>query len=377
MIEAGLRPVVHAQDLMVMGFGEILLHLPRIFRALSRVAHAAAVSKPDLAIVIDYPDFHFRLAKKLHKLGIPVIYYIPPKVWAWRKSRVRLLQKYFIKILSIFPFESEFYRGEGIPVQYVGNPLVDELPLQLTTLQARQQLSLDPAGQVVVLMPGSRPAELKRHFDLMLEAAGSAAEILKQRHSAFQKLQVLMPFPAGASLDQAKAKLELWLQARSRHSAENLIEVRLSQGDAHRCLVAADAGLIKSGTSTLEAGVLKCAHAVVYKPNALTAWIFKYLIRYRGPVGLVNLVAGWKPGQDSRSSSQVTEFLCGDATVDVLAQELVELLTHAERRIQMQAYFEKVRQALGITESNEAPQSPSLLGAREVLQVLRERGIPC
>src|SRR6185437_5565712 len=130
--EAGLRAVVDARGLLAMGFGEILGRLPQIFRALRVISDTARSERPDVAVVIDYPDFHFRLAKRLKANGIPVIYFIPPKVWAWRKGRIKILRERFVRVLSILPFEADFYRREKMPVTYVGNPLVDELPMSLT-----------------------------------------------------------------------------------------------------------------------------------------------------------------------------------------------------------------------------------------------------
>ncbi len=349
----GVRIVVDAKNLLVMGFGEIFFHLPRIFRSLRAITNAAIAERPDLAIVIDYPDFHFILAKRLQKLGIPVVYYIPPKVWAWRKHRVHQLKKYFIQILSILPFEVEFYKSHGIPVRYVGNPLIDELPWDLSQQSAREKLGLGPFDRVLVLMPGSRPSELKRHLILMLEAAEIAAKTF------LQPLHVFMPFPSTLSLAPIRATVNAWMTPEKAR----FMRVHLSQGDAHTCLVAADAGLIKSGTSTLEAGLLRCCHAVVYRPSPVTAWIFKYLIRYRGPVGLVNLVTGWSPDQ----KLNVSEILCGDATPQRLAKEIETLLTDSNRRKELQAYFESVRNAVLV------PESPSKTAAKEILSLLREK----
>jgi lipid-A-disaccharide synthase len=115
-----------------MGFLEVASRLPKIFESLNRVEKASLDRKPDVAVVVDYPDFHFRLAKRLKKQGVPVVYYIPPKVWAWRKGRVKFLRKFFSRVLCIFPFEEKFYRTENVPVKYVGNPLLDELPIHAT-----------------------------------------------------------------------------------------------------------------------------------------------------------------------------------------------------------------------------------------------------
>jgi lipid-A-disaccharide synthase len=360
--KAGLRVIVDARELLAMGFVEILGHLPKIFRALKQVSAEAEAEKPDVAIVIDYPDFHFRLAKRLKQQGIPVVYYIPPKVWAWRKRRVKILRQFFAKILCILPFEEEFYKNHQVAVKYVGNPLVDELPLQLTRDEARFKLGLGKHDRVLVLMPGSRPSELKRHLELMLDAAAMAEKNL--RASEFfdhnERLHILIPLPATADRASIEERIQAW--PGRNHDG---IEIRVSQGDAAECLVAADGGLIKSGTSTLEAGLLRCPHAVIYKPSQSTAWIFKHLIRYRGPVALVNLVAGWKPGDPYL----VREILCEHVTVGNLTKEVIQLLADSNYRSQMKIGFEKLRnQVCGTREKIR----PSTTAAREILQVVQD-----
>jgi lipid-A-disaccharide synthase len=373
---SGLRSVVDARELLAMGFFEVFGRLPRIFRALREMRDAARDEKPDVAIVIDYPDFHFRLARRLRKLGIPVIYYIPPKVWVWRKSRIRVLKENFARVLSILPFEREFYEREGVPVRYVGNPLVDELPLKLTRAQARIELALPEISRVLVALPGSRPAEIKRHVDLMLDGATRAAALLRNREflGARERLVVLMPFPVTANLDAVREQVSAWLSrmgAEAGGESRFILDVRVSQGDAAECMVAADAGLIKSGTSTLEAALLRCPHAVVYKPNWFTEWAFKNLVRYRGPVGLSNLVAGWSPGKPFAFN----EILCSDATPEALAAEVVSLFEDLPKRLRLSQASDHVRSRIfdGAPDPvNEVP-SPSLVAAREVMDVAGER----
>ena len=297
----GLRSIVDARELLSMGFFEIFARLPRILRALRRLRKEAAREKPDIAVVIDYPDFHFKLATRLKRLGIPVVYYIPPKVWAWRKSRVKFLRRFFVKLLCIFPFEEEFYRREEVNARYVGNPLMDELPLGLDQAEARRKLGLGPE-RVLVAMPGSRPSEIKRHLELFLDS------IVAFQLRAEGSWQALMPFPENGDLGPIRKRIAEWERAKSRR-----IKLRLSQGDSPLCMLAADVGVIKSGTSTLEAGVLGCPHVIVYKPNGFSCFVFKHLIRYRGPVGLVNLVAGSHERPDRPYVAE--ELLCKQATV--------------------------------------------------------------
>jgi lipid-A-disaccharide synthase len=366
----GLRVVVDAQDLLAMGFQEILGRLPKIFRALNDLTEAAKNEQPDVAVVIDYPDFHFRLARRLKKQGIPVIYYIPPKIWAWRKSRIRTLKKLFVKVLSILPFEESFYRSEGVAVKYVGNPLVDELPLELKKVDARKKLGLN-SEKVLVIMPGSRPAELKQHFDLMLQSAWITATELERAKGIGlgEKLKVLLPIPWTASLATMHLALDQWIQSFKIRGVDpqQRIDIHLSQGDAHICLIAADVGIIKSGTSTLEAGVLGCPHSIVYKPGRLTTWIYRNLVRYRGAVGLVNLVAGGL-GQ-KKEDFLLREILLDEATPETIAQETVSLFLDNFRRDQIQVGLAQLRKTILGQEHDRGVQlQPSRAAADEILQ---------
>lgn len=360
---AGLRVLVDARELLAMGFGEILSRLPRIFSALSSVAQAAERERPDAAVVIDYPDFHFRLARRLHARGIPVIYFIPPKVWVWRKGRLALLKRYFARVLSILPFEVPFYERERVPVTYVGNPLVDQLPLELSREQARAQLGLGADELALLIMVGSRPSELKLHLEFMLDAVARAAEA-----RGIARLRVLLPFSVTTELDPIRERVQRWRSAGAApETARARLEFRISQGDAPVCMRAATAGLVKSGTSTLEAALMRCPHAVVYKTNLITEWIFRFLIRYRGPVGLVNLVYGWEPGRPFL----VRELVAEKATPEGLVEETSRLLGDAEYRAHLAAGMEQVRARILAGAGEGAGTGPSARAAAEVLAVAR------
>lgn len=362
----GFHAVVDARKLLAMGFLEILGRLPMIFRALRDVARTAERERPDVIVVVDYPDFHFRLARRVGQLGIPIIYYIPPKVWAWRKGRIRFLRDRFARILCILPFEEAFYRDREVPVTYVGNPLVDELPLELTQEKARGELGLQESEPVLVLMPGSRPSELKHHLELMLQAALEASRRLREKHffSRSRPLSVLMPFPTAANLDECRAGVEQWISRTL--DAHSLLDIRISEGNAPVCLAAADVGLIKSGTSTLEAAMMRCPHLIIYQSNLLSHLIFSRVIRrsYPGPIGLTNLVHGWKEG----APLLVPEFTDRGLSSKTLARELLTLFEDREQRSRMRAGLETVRKRI----LGDSPGvSPSELAAKEVLRVAR------
>jgi lipid-A-disaccharide synthase len=367
--EAGLDAVVDARELLSMGLTEVIGRLPRILGALRAVTDEARTQKPDLAIVLDYPEFHMRLASRLKKLGIPVVYYIPPKIWVWRESRLKRLDALFDKLLCILPFEESYYASRGARAAYVGNPLVDELPLGLTREQAREALSVGNSDLVLALLPGSRPAELKRHIDVMLDGATRAAAKLRAsgKLRARDPLRVLVPIPETANVPRIRAQIESWVLQASGGEPGFILDVRIFEGNAAPCLAAADAALVKSGTATLEAGLMLCPHAVVYKPSALTGWAFRNVVRYRGPVGLVNLVSG--DGPATPRPYVVREIVMLEVTARNLEEEIVSLLSDEDRRRKMVEAFRALREkVIGGAQGS----SPSVRAAKQVLEVLKQ-----
>jgi lipid-A-disaccharide synthase len=355
----GLRPLIDARELLSMGFSEVLGKLPRIFKALRLLSASARVELPDVAVVVDYPDFHFKLAKRLKKHGVPVVYYIPPKVWVWRKGRIKVIRELFEKVLCIFPFEKKVYDDAQVPARYVGNPLLDELPMDLSRGEARSELMLAESARVLVILPGSRPSEMKNHLEPLLWTARNLA--VKLGH-----LVVLMPLPETADVHPVKAEVEeILLRLQSEGVLD--LEVRISQGNSAACMIAADAGLIKSGTSTLEAGLLGCPHTVVYKTGWLSEFIFQKLIRYRGPVGLVNLVNGWRSGEPYL----VRELICQEFTEENLTRETLELFSNDARRAQLKTGFARLRAQM---QSDSKGGGPSATAAEEIWKFLNSRG---
>lgn len=350
----GFRAIVNSQELRVMGFAEILGRLPKIFKIMSRVEAEALRSKPDAIVMIDYPGFHFRLAKRLKDSGIPIVYYIPPKVWVWKKFRMKAMPALFAKVLCIFPFEERIFAEANVPARFVGNPLVDSLPLSLSKSDARKNLSIDESETVVTLMPGSRPAELSAHFEIMVKAAFDTATKLGRN------LRVLVP----VSVASEKEKLEKKLVALVQKSAglADRLKIYFVISGASTALRASDAGLIKSGTSTLEAALMGCPHAVVYRVSWLTEMIFKFIVRYKGPVGLVNLMLG-SFEEPERVTREILGHTVGAAD---LALELESLLVDSAKTARMQSDFDRIRERV----VGDAKESPSDRVAKEVLGVV-------
>ncbi len=341
---AGLRAVIPAEELLAMGFVEVISRLPKIRRHLRFLSELITREKPDVAVLCDYPDFHFKLAKRFRDRGFPVMCYIPPKIWVWRKRRIEFLAKFYDRVLSILPFEEAVYAGSSVSFRYVGNPLMDELPLSLTRDAARSALGLLDSERVLVVMVGSRPSEFHFHLGTMIRAANIIA-----RDSSAIPLKVLIPLPETADEGEFNKRLS------AIPDSENL-NIQVSRGDAWTAMRAADAGIIKSGTSSLEAALLDCPHVVIYRAHPVSEWIFRHLIRYRKAISLTNLV-----GADSADSRVVEEFILEDFTPEKIAAATQRLLGSGshEHVTKMRSSFKRIREILG-------SKSPSEVVAEEI-----------
>jgi len=380
MSQLGFDAVVDAGRLQAMGTTEVLGRLPAILEAGKTLQDAARARAAPVAVLMDYPDFHLRLAEKLCAQRVACISYIPPKVWIWRKTRMKKMKTLFERILCIFPFEEKLYREAGLHADYVGNPLVEELPLDLSRVRARSLLLPDiqvtDSDRWVAFLPGSRPGELSRHIPELRQAASLALTSMRERLGQESRLVVLVPFASQAQCDEWSPRFR---------EGDSGIQYHFFVGRSAECLVAADAGLIKSGTATLEAGVLGLPHAVFYKVSGMTAWVFRNFVQkknfwsrtraYQGPVGLVNLFTGWKPGDPLR----VPEYLLEEANGERLGAALIDLLFDSEERARQQAALSELRsRVLGqsdgdITRGAVAGITPSLQAARRILDLAQER----
>ncbi len=247
MRAAGCDTVVDAKDLAVVGISEILSHLPKIWGLFHKLIAEADKRKPDLAIVIDSPAFNWRVARQMHKRGIPVVYYVCPQFWAWRQGRVRLLRKYVDKALVIFPFEEKFYRDRGVDATFVGHPLADLPCPEIDRAAYAGQHHLDAAKPWITLMPGSRVKEVRMNLPVILESAaklGASYEFL---------------LPVAPTLDRS------FLQALvADNSSIHLVPETLP------ALAHSRAGIIASGTATVEAAMMGAPFVMVYRVSSLT-----------------------------------------------------------------------------------------------------------
>ncbi|MBL7716852.1 MAG: lipid-A-disaccharide synthase [Bdellovibrionales bacterium] len=336
-------------ELAVMGLGEVLAKVFKIRRILKETEERLLHWNPDAVILIDGPDFNLRLAKKIQP-SAKAYYLIPPKIWVWREGRLGFLRKIFRKLFVIFPFESRFYSDRGMQAEYLGNPLIDELPMSLSKAEARQQIGIAPGAFVICLMPGSRNSEIQRHGELFFQAAHRFFMTKGYEKKGAEILVVLLP---GSQDWQKKWTTEI----ESLESSG--IRIRFLDRSA-AALRAADVGIIKSGTSTLEAALMGCPHVVVYRVNRLTQLAYRIMIQflagYRGPVALANLVAAWDPSHpDSFRSKDAPrvfpELLLDDATVETISDAVSEILVNPEQVSKQAEAMKKVARDLGVEKS--------------------------
>ncbi|MGA9567300.1 MAG: lipid-A-disaccharide synthase [Candidatus Korobacteraceae bacterium] len=315
MQQAGCDLVVNANEIAVVGLAEVVEHLPRIFRLFHKVVAEAERRRPDAAVLIDFPDFNFRLARELHKRGIPVIYYVSPQLWAWRQSRIELVRKYVRKMLVIFPFEEKFYRDHGIEAEFVGHPLADMTVPTITREQFAAEYGLDPKRQWVALLPGSRRGEVARIFPKLLQAA----QLLGPEYVYIT--------PVASTLDHE------WMGS-FLHDHDGLAITFTS--DARSTLLHARAAAVASGTSTLEAALIGTPFAMVYQVAPLT-WTFGRRLVKVDRFAMPNLIA---------EQDVVPELVQDNFTPERVCSELRRLLPEGDSRTAMMEGFEEVRRRL-------------------------------
>lgn len=313
MRAAGCDIAVDARDLSVVGITEILSRLPKIYALFHKLIAAADQRRPDLAVVIDSPAFNWRVARQMHKRGVPVVYYVCPQFWAWRQGRVRLLRKYANKALVIFPFEEKFYRDRGVNASFVGHPLADMPKPQIRRAEYAAQHALNPDKLWISLMPGSRVKEVRMNLPTILDAAANLG-------SDFEFLLPIAPM-----LERT------WMSTLIGSRAP----VHLVP-DALSALVHSRAGIIASGTATVEAALMGTPFVMVYRVSPLT-----YLLgrsRVKVPYfAMVNLIAG---------EEVVPELVQSDFTADNVVSRIKEILPDGAARNRMLEELAKVKATL-------------------------------
>ena len=323
MGSAGLEAWADMGDLAVNGFKEPLVKLPHLLRLLLLLRRRLLAERVDLFIGVDFNVFNLLLEGMLKRAGVPTVHYVSPSVYAWRRGRSKRIGRSVDLLLALFPFEPALYAGTGLPVVFVGHPLADAIPLDggsgANRQAARAALGLAAEDRVIALLPGSRAGEVRRHLGLLLEAAA----VLEQRLQC-AVFVIPCPHPNLAAL------------ARQAKAGRPGLRVQVFQGDARQALTASDGALVKSGTGTLEAMLLRRPMVVYYRLGALSYAVARLLVRTRF-VGLPNLLAG---------RELVPERLQRQATAESLATALLKELDSAAGRAETLAAFAALHQTL-------------------------------
>lgn len=278
MCDLGFNALGRSEEMAVVGIQEVLRHYKSIKATFDHIVSEAERRRPKFALLLDYPDFNLRLAKELKNLGIPVIYYISPQLWAWRTKRIELVKKYVDKMLVVFPFEVDFYKKHGVDVTFVGHPLLDELNPSLFDVEsrsrARNEYGFSQGDLVLGLMPGSRRSEISHHLSCQLEVAGDLVR-------KYPNLKIVLLVAPSLELDEIKAKLN------------NLsFSVQVIKSEPFHMIHMMDMILTASGTATIMVGLMQVPMVIMYKMNFLSAWLAKRLVRSTPYFGMVNLVLG-------------------------------------------------------------------------------------
>lgn len=318
---AGGELVGDFRGLTVTGLVEVLRQLPRTYAMYRRLVAVARERRPDVFVAIDYPDFNFRLGQALHRLGVPVVYYISPQLWAWRQGRLKTMKQFVDRVLTIFPFEAAIYERAGVPVEFVGHPLVDLVPATPPRAVFLPSIGLRPEAPVVALLPGSRPNELHQILPTMVEAC----PLIAAQVPGVQFVVARAPHLDDHLFDPLAS-----LRARG-------IPLAVVEQRADDVLANSDAVITASGTATVQAALHGCPMVIVYRLSPMTYRLGIRFVRV-DTYGMVNLVAGRRV---------VPELIQDGFTAGATARECVALLRDADRAARVRADLAEVRQRLG------------------------------
>ena len=299
----GLRSLYPMDTLSVMGLVEPLKRLPALLRMRRGLIDHFISQPPDVFIGIDSPDFNLGIELRLKKAGIPTVHYVSPSVWAWRQGRIKKIAKAVDHMLTLLPFEAKFYQEHKVPVTFVGHPLADAFPFEPDTLNARRQLSLPEGGLLVALLPGSRQSELNMMGQLFLQVARLCRD-------ECPNLSFVLPASSAARRQQIDTFLRDF----------DDLPITVIDGQSHQVMAAADLVLLTSGTTALEAMLLKKPMVVSYKAGWLSYAIISRMVKVPY-ISLPNLLAG---------KALVPEILQEDATAETLAREVIHLLKNLD-----------------------------------------------
>jgi lipid-A-disaccharide synthase len=333
MLAAGVRPVMDAEKLGVVGLVEVVKHLPGIYGEYQKLLAAAKREKPDLAILTDSPDFHLRVARRLHQMGVPVVYLVAPQAWAWRQGRVKQMRQHLRELLCIFPFEESWFRERGVPTRYIGHPMARHIAARQDRSTFLTALGLDPAKPVVALLPGSRRGEILRHLGALKDAVS----------------RILTQLPVQFVLGTPPSVGRKFFDNQSLPEAIHVIE-----GQTWELLAHCDVALAASGTVTMEAALLGAPTVSFYRVTGLSWMIGKFLVDVPFYT-MVNLVAG---------KLVIPELMQENMTGPKLADATLRLLQNPQERDDMKRGLAEVAQLL------RSDHDPFEVAARIVDEIL-------
>lgn len=339
MIKEGCRSLFDMERLSIMGFVEPLKRLPELLKIRRTLIQHFIAEPPDVFVGIDSPDFNLGLELQLRKAGIPVVHYVSPSVWAWRQKRIHKIAKATDLVLTVFPFEMDFYQKHHVPAHFVGHPLADSIPIISDKAKARLALGMDPNATYIAILPGSRRNELKYMADLFIQAA----EI------CFQKNTSLKFVTSAINENRANEFKQICNKVAPRLPIEFFIR------ESHQVMQASDLVLVTSGTATFETMLYKRPMVIAYRVGRFTFQIAKRLIKVPF-IGLPNLLAKQKI---------VPEFIQDEATSDSIANALMEFLNHPEKMQAIEATFTDMHHTLRRDASLEAAKAVEQLSLRK------------
>jgi lipid-A-disaccharide synthase len=319
MQAAGVELLADAADMAVVGLTEVAFKLGMILRVMRRLKLSLLEEKPDLVILIDYPDFNLPVARAARKRGIKVLYYISPQVWAWRKGRIEMIRKTVDRMVVILPFEEKFYRDAGIDVTFVGHPLLEEVRKKYSRSEALKRFGLREEAITIAILPGSRRSEVTVLLPEMLRAC----RILTEKISPLQFV-----LPIAGTLDPAFVRNIL---------GQFPIRVNVIRDEIYDVIAVSDTAMVASGTATLETALLETPMVVVYKVSGVSYAIGRRFIRV-DHISLVNLIAG---------CAVVPELIQAEANPERIAAEVKDIITRRGRAREMRASLAEIRGKLG------------------------------
>jgi len=305
--QAGLRTIYPCKHISVTGFIEVLQHLKSILAAMRICKKALKTEKPDMLVLVDYPGFNLKLAKYAKKIGIPVFYYISPKIWAWKKNRINTIRKTVAHMAVIFPFEVDIYKAADVPVTLVSHPSLEQSKANKTKAELCRQYNLDPDATIICLMPGSRKSEIKYHLATMI----AAAKVINT------KIKCQFIIPLASTIDASLIKDQI--------PAELSSNTHIIESDQYNIIAASDQVVAASGTAALEIALLGKPLCVIYKTSNISYMIAKRVIKVPF-ISLPNIIAG---------KLIIPEFIQDHANIDNIVQWVLELKQKPEQRLEL------------------------------------------